>query len=93
MSTQSITQMDIKELKEKSKFLEPVIRIGKNGLTENVVLEIKKHLKKHKLIKVKMLKPFLESKDKKEAAEEIAQKTDSMLIDKVGFVVVLFKKA
>jgi len=84
--------MDKKKLKEKGKLLDPIIRIGKSGMTENVVAEIKKHLKKRKLIKVKMLRSFIEETGKKEAFEKVIEDTDSILIDKVGFVVVLAKK-
>ncbi|MDD5086523.1 MAG: YhbY family RNA-binding protein [Candidatus Nanoarchaeia archaeon] len=80
-----------KELKDKSKSIQPVIRIGKSGLTENAIKEIKKQLKKKKLIKVKFLRSFISDKNKKQAANEIAEKTESILIDSVGFVVVLWK--
>lgn len=91
MSIQNTTLKGYRELKEKAKLLEPVIRIGKSGLTANVIAEIKKHLKKKGLIKVKMLRSFLENKDKKLAAKEVAKKTDSILVDSAGFVVVLLK--
>ena len=91
MSTQDTNPKEYKKLK-KAKVLEPVIRIGKEGLTASVIEEIKKHLKKRRLIKVKMLGSFLEDKDKKLAAKEVAEKTDSILVDKVGFVVVLLRK-
>jgi len=80
-----------KKLKEKAKTLEPVIRIGKNGLTESTIKEIKKQLNKKKLIKVKLLRAFISDKNKKEVAKEIAEKTSSQLIYMVGFVVVLYK--
>jgi len=79
------------KLKERAKTLEPVIRIGKNGFTENIIKEIKKQLNKKKLIKIKFLRAFISDKNKKEIAKEIAQKTNSRLIDQVGFVVVLYK--
>ena len=37
-----------------------------------------------------MLKAFLEGKDKKAAANELAEKTCSVLVHRVGFVVVLY---
>ena len=83
--------LDNKKLKEKAKTLEPVIRIGKNGLTESTIKEIKKQLNKKKLIKVKLLRAFISDKNKKEVAKEIAEKTSSQLIYIVGFVVVLYK--
>jgi RNA-binding protein len=83
---------EIIELRRKAMVLEPVIRIGKNGLTEGAIAEIKKLLKKYKLIKIKMLKGFAMDKNKKTVAREIAEKTDSELVQQVGFVVVLYKK-
>ena len=79
------------KLKEKAKTLEPVIRVGKNGLTESTIKEIKKQLNKKKLIKVKLLRAFINNRNKREAAKEIAQKTNSQIIDLVGFVIVLWK--
>ncbi|MEA2036057.1 MAG: YhbY family RNA-binding protein, partial [Nanoarchaeota archaeon] len=68
--------------------MEPIIRIGKKGITDNVVSDIKNHLKNRKVIKVKMLRSFFENKDKKLVAKEIAEKTDSILVDTIGFVFV-----
>ncbi|MFH2028182.1 MAG: YhbY family RNA-binding protein [Nanoarchaeota archaeon] len=80
------------KLKEKAKLLEPVLRIGKSGITDSVVEEIKCILIKKKLIKIKFLRSALADKNKKQLAEEIARKTESELIDAVGFVVVLYKE-
>lgn len=84
--------MEKKELAEKSKELEPVIRIGKNGITEGIIEEIKSQLKKKKLIKIKFLKSAMEDIDKKVLAKRIAEDTNSELIDQVGFIVVLHKR-
>jgi RNA-binding protein len=80
------------ELKLKAKSLEPIVRIGKNGLTEGIVNEMIRQLKKKKLIKVKLLKSFVQDKSRKELANEISSATNSEVIDSVGFVVVLRKK-
>jgi RNA-binding protein len=72
--------------------IEPVIRIGKNGITENIIKDIKIHIKKRKLIKVKLLKSFIGEKNKKDIANELADKTDSKIIQQIGFVVVLSEK-
>jgi RNA-binding protein len=84
--------MEIMKLRAKAKTLEPILRIGKNGLTDAVIEEIKKLLRKKRLIKVKMLKSALENKNKKEAVKDLVNKTDAVLIEAVGFVVVLAKK-
>ncbi|TKJ17867.1 RNA-binding protein [Candidatus Woesearchaeota archaeon B3_Woes] len=84
--------MKNKELLEKTNMLKPVLRIGKNGLTESVIKELKNHLKKKKLIKVKLLKSFIQNKDRKKIAAELVAKTNSEIIQQVGFVVVLHKE-
>ena len=81
-----------KELIAKANLLEPVIRIGKSGLTNNVIREIKKQLKKRRLIKIKILKSALEKTNKKIFAKDIAEKTDSELVCQIGFIIVLNKK-
>ena len=92
MSIRSTISMPNKELKQKAKSLEPSVRIGKSGLTESIIDEIKIHLKKKNLVKVKLLKSSIQGKDKKAVAGELAEKTSSVLVDRVGFVVVLYKK-
>ena len=92
MNILSINKMIKKKLKERARSLEPIIRIGKNGLTIGLINEIKRQLKKKKLVKIKLFKNFLRNKDKKLIAKEIAEKTNSILIEWVGFVVVLYKK-
>lgn len=84
--------MDIKTLRSKAKTLEPITRVGKNGLTDAVIGEIKKLLKRKRLIKVKMLKSALQDKGKTEMIKELVDGTDAVLIETVGFVVVLAKK-
>ncbi len=81
--------MKNKELLEKTNKLKPVLRIGKNGITENVINDINTYLKKRRLIKVKLLKSF--TGDRKKTAKEIADKTNSEIIQQVGFVVSLYK--
>jgi RNA-binding protein len=82
----------IKELRASAKTLEPVLRIGKNGITDSLIVELKKHLKKKKLIKIKILKSARGMADKKAFVNEIAQKTESELVELIGYVFVLYKK-
>ncbi len=87
MSTPTI---DIGALRDRARALEAVIRIGKNGLTESAIDELIFQLKKDRLIKVKLLKPFLEGKDRKSLGKEMVEKTGAVLVQQVGFVVVLW---
>ncbi len=81
-----------KELKEQAHRLDILIRIGKNGITNNVIKEIIDQLDRNKLVKIKLLKSFMEENNKKEIISEIAEKTNSKVISAIGFVVVLWKR-
>lgn len=84
--------MDIKKLKElkaKSHGLEATVQVGKEGITDSLIEEIKKQLKKRKLIKVKFLKS---AGERKKLVEEIVSETGAILVRSVGRVAVLFKK-
>lgn len=79
----------IKLLREKAKSLNASVWLGKKGLSDSQILEIKKQLKIRRLIKVKLLKSVSLGVDRKEFAGLLAEKTSSQLIDVVGSVVVL----
>lgn len=81
----------LKELKSKAMVLQPTVQIGKNGLTDTVIEEIKRQLEDKKLIKIKFLKGALEAKDKKELAKEIVEKTNSKVVLFVGFSLTIYK--
>ena len=78
-------------LRAKAKKLEPVVRIGKQGLNGNSLKEIMKVLEKRKLIKIKLLQGSLKAADKSRIASEIISKTNSELIDAVGNIIVIYK--
>jgi RNA-binding protein len=81
-----------KELRSKAKSLKPIMQIGKRGITPEAVEQLATFLKKRKLVKVKLLNSFVEGKDKKEIARELAEKTGSELADLTGFAVTLYRR-
>ncbi|MFW6231299.1 MAG: YhbY family RNA-binding protein [Nanoarchaeota archaeon] len=81
-----------KELREIAKRLDPILRLGKNGLTDGVYEEISVHLKKRRLIKLKFLPAFLDMYDRRTIGDEIARKTHSKVIQQVGGVLVLYRR-
>jgi RNA-binding protein len=83
--------MDILELKSQAKNLEPVLRIGKFGLTDNIYTEVEKLLKKRKLIKIKILNNC-PVEDKDEMIETILKKSNSVLIAKIGNVFTIYRE-
>ena len=81
-----------KMVREKWKHLEPLLRIGKNGLSEGLIKEIKKMVRVRPLVKIKFLPAALEGKNRKAFGQEAAEKTGSMLVEAVGGVIVLKRK-
>jgi len=66
------------------------INIGKNGINENVIEEVKRQLKNNEIVKVRFSRTIATSKD--EFLEEIVSNTRSQLIDVRGNVAVLYKR-
>ena len=66
------------------------INIGKAGVNENVIEEIKRQLKANELVKIKFAKNIARDKDK--YIDEIVAQTKSKLIDVRGHVAVIYKK-
>ncbi len=81
-----------KRLANKAKMLLPMVRIGKDGLTDNIVSEIKRQLKEKKLVKIKLLQSAEGRDDKKKFADKVAERTGAELVQQVGFVVVLYRR-
>ncbi|MCS3923523.1 YhbY family RNA-binding protein [Methanosalsum natronophilum] len=79
------------ELKSKSNQLKPSLNIGKKGLDEQVIEELKKTIKKDRLVKVKVLKTALEDKDIETISNEITEKTSSTLIEIRGYSVTIYR--
>lgn len=70
--------------------IKPVIRVGKNGLTEGIVNAIDELLEKRELIKIK----FVDFKDvKSEIATDISEKTGSMLIRVIGNIAIFYRES
>jgi RNA-binding protein len=83
--------MDNRELKLRARDLKPVMSIGKNGITEGAIKQLDIDLETKQLIKVKLLKTFLDSHDKKEVAEQLALMTKSKIVQIVGHTVILYR--
>ena len=79
-------------LRSNAKKLQPILRIGKSGLTVSVVKEIEKLLEKRNLVKIKLLGSSITNDGKKELINKISLITNSELIDNVGNVFVIYRK-
>lgn len=66
------------------------INIGKSGINESVVDEIKRQLKDKEVVKIRFSKGI--SPQKQNYINQITEKSNSKLIDFRGNVAILFKK-
>jgi RNA-binding protein len=69
--------------------LQPVVRLGSAGLTDAVARETDRVLTDHELIKIKAPGGDREARDA--LFEELAQRTGSSLVHRIGNVAVLFR--
>ena len=76
-------------LKGQAHNLEPMVQIGKNGLTDGVIHSINAALSSKELIKIK----FREFKDdKKDISAKISAETLSLMVGMIGHTLILFKQ-
>jgi len=78
----------LRKFKAAAQHLEPMLKVGKAGLSEGFVQSVNAALAQHDLVKIK----FVEFKEqKKELAPKLAEQTASHLIMRVGNVMVLHR--
>ena len=83
-----LTNPQIRALKARAQRLKATLKVGKDGLSPEFLAALDEALKHHELIKVKF-DDFKEQK--KELAPQLAERSDSHLVTRVGNVVVLFR--
>ena len=84
-----LTSADRRRLRGKAQLLEPVLKVGRNGVTDTFVASVDTELALHELIKIK----FVDFKEQRhELAEKIAAATGSALVQVVGHVAVFYRK-
>ena len=82
---------DKKYLRALGHQLKPVVTVAGNGLTENVVTEVDRALRDHELIKIKLA---VGDRDTKKAIiTDLCAQTEAQLIQSIGHMVLLFRKA
>lgn len=76
----------------KANSLEPIIQIGKEGITDNLITQIDDTLDVRELIKIRV---HLETAPHtpKEFAPQLAERLDAEVIQVIGGIIVLYRKA
>ncbi|MCU5746412.1 ribosome assembly RNA-binding protein YhbY [Staphylococcus sp. SQ8-PEA] len=71
--------------------IDPTFQIGKTGINENMVAQLKDILEKRELIKIHVLQNNLD--DKNELAEQLSQATASEVVQVIGSMIILYKES
>jgi RNA-binding protein len=83
-----LSSSQISKFKSTAQLLEPMLKVGKAGLSDGFIRSVDTALALHPLVKIK----FSEFKEqKKELAPQLAAQTSSHLIMRVGNVMVLHR--
>ncbi len=76
-------------LRSQAHHLEPVVLIGKHGITDGTIESIDRVLEARELIKIK----FREFKDEKlSLSEKITELTNSQIVGVIGHTVIIFRQ-
>lgn len=70
----------------------PTVNVGKEGVTDQIVKEVSKQLDAREMIKAKILKTALHETVAKIIAAQIAEQTESELVEVRGHTFLLFKR-
>jgi RNA-binding protein len=83
-----LNSLQKKKAKKLAHHLEPVVYIGRQGLTESVIAKADECLLSHELIKIK----FIDHKDRKQVlTKSLAETTGSLVVGLIGHVAVLYR--
>jgi len=85
--TPALRGFERKYLRGLAHSLRPAVQVGRAGVTEEVVREIKRALLDHELIKVSMTKP----EDKKGMSAELAARSEAHLCGLLGHTAILYR--
>jgi RNA-binding protein len=79
-----------RDLVRRGSELKPTVHVGKEGITEGIIDEIVRQIKDHELVKVRLL-PSSDC-DRKEAADELAERSDTRVVEVRGNTVLICHK-
>jgi RNA-binding protein len=87
--TEKLSNPEIRRLKAEAQRLKATFKVGKHGLSPEFIQGLNAAFEHHELIKIK----FDEFKEQKDVlAPQLAEKTSSHLLWRIGNVAVLFRR-
>ena len=88
-SSAAPSRSELRALKSRAQRLEPVLKLGKAGISEPFLKSLEQALVDHELVKVRLAE-FKE--ERKTVAPDLAAKSGSHLVTLIGNVVVLYRR-
>jgi RNA-binding protein len=85
----SLTESQCKHLRGLGHHLKPLVLVGSDGLSVNVVAEINSSLDHHELIKVRVRSSGRKERD--ELIAELASRSFAQLIQRIGNVALIYR--
>ena len=76
-------------MRSQAHHLDPILQVGKSGVTENLVEQVRLALEAHELIKISILQNC--DQDRHEVAEQLANGAGADLVQVLGKTVVLYR--
>lgn len=78
-------------LKKLAHGIDPILQIGKNGVSENFIIQVDEALEAREIIKIKVLNnSFLSTK---EVANEVANKVNAEFVQSIGNKFILYRES
>jgi len=87
----TITNKQIKFLREKCHHIKPIVTVGGAGLTENVMSEIELALSHHELVKMKINTG--DRDERKTMIDKIVADTGAVLVQTIGHTASFYRQA
>lgn len=84
----ALNKDDSKKLKQIGHHLKPVVTVGNNGLTDNVLMELNRALNDHELIKIK-----LSHEDRDVVLAQLTQDVDLTVVQAIGNIALVYRAA
>ena len=85
----TLTSKRRRELKALAHALNPVVIIGKIGLSDSIIIELERGLSSHELIKIKI--QIDDREIRKELFEKICQQLDAAPVQQIGKILVIYR--
>ena len=86
-----LSSKEVAALKSQAQSLSAALTVGKSGVTDAFVEEVRGALKREPLVKIKLLPSAREDADRHEVARDLATRAGAILVEVRGNTLVLYR--